>query len=305
MKKRWIAFFLLFLLLALMPGTALANAPAPRPGLTITLWSAPTQAAGIDLLVELSPQDENFSACNEELLKRAGLTMESSLALYSKYGFYSYLAHWKDAGSFFEIEDEHAHFWPDWECREQYELVCKSGRLFKLALFDKEGELIAVSEPINTDPKTEKKYFSGHVSWQLEYQTTDVSFRNKYDGITVFFATLFWAVLFASTITVIVETLIGRCFRLKPLGHIVKMNLLSNVIFNFAVWDFADMRGFPYGWTVAAGEVLVVVCEYFWLRRVYRETPRKRIFIFTLTANAASLAIGLTLNAILAAKYFL
>lgn len=96
-------------------------------------------------------------------------------------------------------------------------------------------------------------------------------------------------------ITLLIEFLVGLCFRMKPFHYIIIANLITNIPMNFVLlWlrSFIDGGG-VYWIALVILELIVCGFEFWFYTRKYRDRKKWVLLIFTLTANAMSAAAGL------------
>ena len=95
-------------------------------------------------------------------------------------------------------------------------------------------------------------------------------------------------ILAALIVTLFVESAVAFLMGIRPLRHVIGVNLLSNLSMNFlllALYDFVPVNAFLM---VVACEAAVVMIEYFFYRRRYPDYSKGKIVSFTALANLAS-----------------
>lgn len=86
--------------------------------------------------------------------------------------------------------------------------------------------------------------------------------------------------------TVLVEFLAAIPFRLKPYRHVVLINLVTNSVMNVLLY-ILRLNGMGL-WIVALLEAAVVLAEYLFYTRKYKDHPKGKLLLFSLIANALS-----------------
>ena len=86
--------------------------------------------------------------------------------------------------------------------------------------------------------------------------------------------------------TVLVEFLVAIPFRLKPYRYVVLINLITNLVMNVLLY-LLRLNGMGL-WIVALLEVAVVLVEYLFYTKKYKDHPKGKLLLFSLIANALS-----------------
>ena len=86
--------------------------------------------------------------------------------------------------------------------------------------------------------------------------------------------------------TVLVEFLAAIPFRLKPYRHVVLINLVTNSVMNVLLY-ILRLNGMGL-WIVALLEVVVVLVEYLFYTKKYKDHPKGKLLLFSIIANALS-----------------
>ena len=99
----------------------------------------------------------------------------------------------------------------------------------------------------------------------------------------------------ALQITILVEMLVGLCFRLRRIYRVILINLITNPVMNvlLLLLTFSISGEKTYWIALLVLEALVCGFEFWFYARKYRDRKKWVLLIFTLTANAASAAAGL------------
>lgn len=108
-------------------------------------------------------------------------------------------------------------------------------------------------------------------------------------------------------LTLLAEFLIALLFRIRPVKYVFAINAITNPVMNIllllAMLGLLAESGFGmerwvYWVVLAALEVVAVWVEYRFYTRKYPEIARKRLLLFSITANAASFLLGVAAGAL-------
>ena len=86
--------------------------------------------------------------------------------------------------------------------------------------------------------------------------------------------------------TVLVEFLAALIFKLKPYQYVIFINLITNLVMNMIL--AMTIEDISRLWTVTLLEVVVVLVEYFFYTKKYKDQPKRKLFAFSVIANALS-----------------
>ena len=94
--------------------------------------------------------------------------------------------------------------------------------------------------------------------------------------------------------TILVELLVGLCFRLRRIYRVVLINLITNPIMNtLLIFTYLIGGDAAYWIALLLFEILVCGFEFWFYVKKYRDRKWWVLLIFTLVANAMSAAAGL------------
>lgn len=108
-------------------------------------------------------------------------------------------------------------------------------------------------------------------------------------------------------LTLLAEFLIALLFRIRPVKYVFAINAITNPVMNIllllAMLGLLAESGFGmerwvYWVVLGALEVVAVWVEYRFYTRKYPEIERKRLLLFSITANAASFLLGVAAGAL-------
>ncbi len=317
-RSRWfrralVLFALLFLPLLPCGLVSFANGPVPRFEFDITVKNAPEGSYGVDFLVPRARiSEEEYTECNSKALGEAGLPEDCELVQYGEEGYVSYMAH--DSAAWFDGE---LRPWNkdcvSYGMQSAYSFITGFSDEVKIAVFDAEGHVLAVSDGFRAYPST-GRHFYGDVVFDVEQQdveapapkegetkakkpsggTVQVEVPDQKDRgftdhvIEVILAAFFLLVI--AVVTMLLELLIALLFRLKPVWWVLGVNLCTNLVFNVLLLFFCYVRRppVPYFRFVLIGEIIVVLVEYFAYTKLYTEYRKRRLFFYSVFANLFS-----------------
>ncbi len=119
--------------------------------------------------------------------------------------------------------------------------------------------------------------------------------ESGFASILLFVGVLLLEIAAAFALTILIELLVGLCFRMKPLRYIVFANLITNIPMNIVLLLISTLSGFGYWFALTVFEAIVLLIEFFFWRRKYASRKTWVVLLFTVAANAASLAAGVLL----------
>ncbi len=91
--------------------------------------------------------------------------------------------------------------------------------------------------------------------------------------------------------TALVEFLVALPFKLKPYKYVILINIVTNLAMNLilpVLRMVMSIRGYNDLWVVAPLEIVVVVVEYLFYTKEYKDHPKGKLLLFSLIANALS-----------------
>jgi len=295
-QHRVLALIVLLSMLLLLPMQVWANSPPPKPWFEIVLRDLPQGTAYVDMLVYLPESDPFYTELEERNLPQ-GFSSQSEIVTYCEDDFRSYTFHYMDAQSaigvkkidpvcfFFENPDigepiRHAHI----------EDVKAKGEI-RLALLDKEGNILHVSPTFRLEIRT----FLGTLDGDFVYNGADDTLEIRENPATAFayvgYALLAWLGLL---LTCLVEWLVAVFMGLENRTVVVKVNRVSQILMHVLYIALYSVIFWRYTVALIVLELLVYVGEFvcyrFWLMR---DIPVKKCLLFTVTANTASLILGM------------
>lgn len=286
---------------------SLANSPAPARCFTISPEHVPAEAEYLELLIPMSQEDPYYRSFNQSAAEKTGLTEDAPIARYvDEDGYISYSFHMAGAVSEMKLEDrgfeEEIYFSQSFGdgayagSQTHLEYIQENFGTIKAALLDGQGNILAVSEAASVVPGRHG-YLAGTIAYDCADGSLSPSMFEGY-GKNVLLAVLVLLLLLASFVvraafTGLVECLVGLIFQIRPLRTVFLVNIVSNIIFNLLLAIGTAMFYVPYLYFVIVGEAAVVWAEYQVYRRKLVSCQPRRILVFTVVANLASLLLGI------------
>lgn len=172
--------------------------------------------------------------------------------------------------------------------KDQYNDLTDDFSNIKIAITDKDGNILTISDKTDLAPPKLGGYLHGWLTYDASNGNVKV---NKYeDNITFFIVNIIGVIL-----TIIIETITAVFFKMKPFRNIVVVNLITQVIMRI----LGFISPLEYLLTLFILEVLVYISEYNIYRKIYKEISSRKVLVFTVIANSLSLVIGLIVNFIM------
>ena len=306
-------FFAFFFLPAFSgPRDVYANSPVPQYDFSVTVKNAPEGAYGVDFLIpkECIPEEE-YTDYNEAIAE-SGFSRDSGIVQYAEDGYVSFMAHCRPCWF-----DGELHEWNgDLEAygmTSGYDIISGQPDV-KLAVFDREGKVLAVSESFKAHRSTPRHYYGnitfdignaaletngpGPLSGSIEADIPDPETDGFADRVIETILAAFFLLVIA-VITMVLELLVALLFRLKPVWWVLAVNLCSNLVFNVLLVFFCYLKypPVPYLRFVLTGEAVVVLAEFLAYTKLYENYGKLRLFFYTLVANVFSAVLVLLFTA--------
>lgn len=308
-RQFWMVVSAMALLLAAVPFFSFANSAAPAQAVNIWVYEMPEKGAYLELLIPMEESDRAYTSFNETMDQVRGFTPDSEIASYrDEKGYISYFAHMRGAvASQTERVSDNAVFCSfgdgaiEGGCTH-LEYMQEHFGTIKAAVLDREGRILAVSDEASIRPEkdrfgNEKGYLAYGITYNPVTGELQTSFGGSGGGTFAAFAVIFFLLIVHAVFTAAAECGVGWLFRIRPLGKIAVVNLLSNLIFNILLvisemTGAGSMFGMTYLTRVVIGEILTAACEYLIYCRIFPEEKHARLLVFTAAANLVSLTGG-------------
>ena len=302
MKKRnRLSLFVLAiaLLVGFMPFEASANSPPPAPFYSFQIHNLPENSAYVDILIPFSESDDYYETVNQDLLPDE-FSADAEIIYYCKQGFYSYTFHYRDAASVISLDREgfvyffaDEAFVSDWDGEVRYahcDDIYERGYI-RLAILDKFGNILHVSPTLTLTNRSLFEVLQNEFVYDAESQKFQVERRTSSFGTGLYILISILGTLLTCTLECFVAGVFG--LRSVPKGLIFGTNALSQALMYVLYVVLYGVIFWKYKYVVILLEIMVYLGEYHWYCRKMHGVSRKRILFYTVTANTASLILGL------------
>lgn len=285
-------YFVLFLILMLcIPSLSVsANAPAPPSYFYCQVENASIESVYMDILIELDTQSAEYTAFNSKNT-RGGITAQSQIATYSEDGYMSLSFHYIDVTSHLGIDS------PYFTMRTYSQSIDKVSKTIKAVLLDKDGNILKISEAINTTPPTLDE-FAYRLVYDANKSAPTLEFSHFYKGSPNsmgFTFPLLLMLLLRMFLSTTAETLIAIPFKIRPLWKIAVVNIVTQIILIlFMSMSIIDLTYTP---SLIVAESFVYIAEMVAYFLLFKEVPKLKIILYTICANTFTLLMGLFMNA--------
>lgn len=296
-KKLFFAFVIVSILVFSSALPVFANAPAPANHLMVVLSNLPDDAVYADLLIRISQDDPNFVDFQSNNYSDS-VSKSSEIVSYSDDSFYSFTFHYKDAKSSIRIEPYYDDlFYVDFcnglayqDYLTQYESLRNHYRDVKIALLDKDFNIIVVSEATRLPKESNAVVFDGII--YFDFDTNSLDFDTRINPYFIIFGGFFsiW-VMFVSVGTETVTSLLFG-FKGRQALTILTVNICSQVIMRLLYL----VLPFTYFIETIILEVCVYTVEFLIYKKHFKDTSVIKIVGYTIAANTLSLLLGILLD---------
>lgn len=286
--KRTVTILLTLLLLSVflvLPVSA--NTAPPPPNFTVYLTNYPPEARYMDVLVQLSPEDADYTDNRDNFPNDTWAG--SQIFSYEEDGYVSYTFHYRGAQRYIKINNhDRVEFFANADEKLQ------RFQSIKIAVLDNEGYILQISEPFDPAPSLFMAVGQGYAYYDYEEDKVEVSGHSDAWLLGVYLAISLAGVV----VTVLVEWLIAHCF--TPLLLYLKVVLLTNLVTQLTMRIlFVLLYSFLWQnywfWTLLL-EVAVYTAEYFTYRKYILTAPKKTILTYVIVANTVTLLLGIGVN---------
>lgn len=289
--KRLTSVLLIVLTVLMLAMPVSANSPPPGYFCSFHFENLPEGTAYVDILIELSEDASVYRTLNENNLP-SGVSETSAIASFCEDGYRSYSLHYADASAMMEPEDNYAiiHDKVLIELRSSGELDN-----IKLAMVDEAGAVLLVSAPHSLAQKS--KFLFMELAGDVYYDAKTDSLTVQEQLSTVSILTFLIISIAGLLLTLFVEWEVGWAFGLhKEYSRLILLtNTVSQVLMRIVDILIRGFIGFAYLYVVLVLEVFVYAGEFLVYRKKMKTVSWKRCLLYTITANSASLLIGLWL----------
>ena len=288
------ALAVVVLLAAFLPLAVSANSAPPSFAYTFYLQELPTDTKYVDILIPLNENDDSYVQVNEGNLPGTFLG-DAQILTFRQDGYCSYTFHYRDALSDMEVSSEQqvvffATNQPEHTQNGHREQIEEMGTI-RLAMLDEKGNVLQVSKELVLNSRRIFATLTGKFQYNAAADTFDMSRETNHGFVFLYLLIAFAGLVF----TCISEYLISVPFGLwKQYGNtIVCVNIVSQILMHLLYILLYGLLFWRYAAAVLLLEVLVFAGECLYYTRKMNTEPGYKCILYGITANIASLVIGL------------
>lgn len=291
---------LLAILVCALPVSVSANSPGPAVHLTVVFSNLPENAVYADILIKIQESDPNYVAFQPNEFAD-DVQDAQELVNYSVDGFRSFTYHYKDAMSNMKLEPYYDDLYYADFCNgsefhnflTQYEDLRKNYSDVKVVLLDKDFQILVVSGDSQSLKDGKIATFDGQLSYDAASDRLEADTRMSYSGLFFLIMGILLVVLFIF-LSVGTEVVTALLFRLrgKRLVAIVIVNACTQITMRILYLALP----FTYLLETIILEVLVYSAEFIVYKKRFKDVSTAKILAYTVTANTASLLLGILLD---------
>jgi len=291
MKRITTVLLTLLLLSAFLVLPVSANGPAPYPTFTVYLTNYPPEARYMDVLVQLSPEDADYTDNRDNFPDDTW--GGSQIFSYEEDGYVSYTFHYRGAQCYIRISKSgRVEFFANSEEKLQ------RFQSIKIAVLDEQGNILQISEPFDPDPSALMAMNLGYANYDYEADTVEVP-NHSNETLSLGIIGIYILISLAGVVvTVFVEWLISHFFvSLLLYGKVIvwtnvitqlTMRILFVLLYSFLLPNYLL-------WTLLL-EVAVYTAEYLVYCKRIPTAPKKTILTYVIVANTVTLLLGIAVN---------
>lgn len=256
------------------------NGPPPEPSVAIQVINTPDDAMSIDVLYQ--PHIVNFDHLNTH---RPEL-LESELVGYQDDGYISFSLYYQAADTHTYRKDRSTHFF---QVRNYDPAIFNNIRVVSL---NQSGHILKVSDPIDISKERFYTYGNPGITYDFGSNHAKVNYKTASLWNIVFYSLVYGAgrIFFS----VLIEVLIGLLAKFRPIWIVIVANLITQGIITGGLPFLSHSTSYVFA--VVVFEIAVVAIEYAIYNMSIKSIDKKKLLIFAVGANLASLFIILPLN---------
>lgn len=275
---------------------AYADSPAPPNYFHCYVTNADSNVTNTDILIKINNDSPNYTDFNTSNSNAQGFDSSAQIVTYNQDGYMSLSFHYKNVDSLRSVQREDLSIEKHIILNNGYKPISTITNSIKIALLDKDGNVLKVSDAVSIMPKDNTTY-PRSVNYNAAGETPKITFAQYYSGYnnnySIVISTLFiLAFLARMLISTSIETLIAVPFKIKPFWKIVVVNIVTQLLLLLLL----AFGGLSYINAVIIGEILVYISEFAAYIFLYKNISKRRLALYTIVANSASLAVGLIFN---------
>jgi hypothetical protein len=291
LKKTAALFTITLLMLVAIPCFASANGPPPDTSITIMVVNPPAEAAYIDILVDKSLKEINAASPNPDVFAAYPIIVNSELVSCDSDGYVSYsLFYEHDAYSNAQFLNLEFHQRSGNKFSGAFDFDINS---IKIVLLDGSGKILQISDTVVlAQPDDHIHTPTSIVSYDYNSNIAKVKFLVDTSSIT--FVVMMFMAVFRMLFSTGVEIIIAVPFKIKRIKVLVIVNIITQTIISLGIPIVTMLMSYTV--SVVIFEILIYILEFFAYLNFLREPKWKKVLLYTVTANTASLLLGLLLN---------
>lgn len=274
---------------------AYADSPPPPSYFYSYVTNTNSSVKYTDILIKISKSSKYFTDLNNSIAHEYGFKSSTPIVNYNKDGYMSISFHCNDVSSSPSILQGDLGMCKIIELENGYKPISTMTDSIKIALFDKSGNVLKVSNAVSVMPKVNDTY-PNEVKYDARGTTPVVNFTQYYQGHTnntvILSAFLILAFLIRMAISTAIETLIAIPFKIRPLWKIVVINIATQIL----LFAFIASGILSYANAVIVGEIFVFISEFVAYIFLFKHISKPKLALYTVIANTTSLAVGLIFN---------
>lgn len=290
MKRTVTVLLTLLLLTALLALPVSANGPAPNPVFLVELENYPPEACYMDLLVKMSPDNENYADNRENFPDDTW--GNSQIFSYEENEYMSYTFHYRGAEGNIKMNNGRVEFF------ERTDENIKRFQSVMIAVLDEQGSILQISEPFDPESSSIMVMSLGYARYDYEADVVEVAEHSQAAWVLGILGVYILIAILGGLVTVFVEWLIAHCF--TPLILYLKVVVVTNLVTQltmrvlFALLYTLLWQNYWF-WTLLL-EVAVYTAEYLVYCKRIPTAPKKTIFTYVIVANTVTLLLGIGVN---------
>lgn len=271
-----------------------ADSPPPPNYFYSYVTNTNSNAKYTDILIKISKNSKYYTGLNTSNAQEYGFNSSTPIVNYNKDGYMSICFHCNDVSSMPSIL-QNLDMCKTIELENGYKPISTMTDSIKIALFDKSGNVLKVSDAVSVMPTVNDTY-PNEVNYDASSTIPIVNFVPFYKGYAnnaVILLNFFvFAFLIRMAISTTTETLIAIPFKIRPLWKIVVINIATQIL----LFAFISSGRLSYNSSILIGEIFVFIFEFVAYIFLFKNISKPKLALYTVIANTISLVIGLIFN---------
>lgn len=272
---------------------AYANSPPPPSYFYSYVTNLDSNVKYSDILIKISQNSKYYTDLNTSNMSAYGFNSTTPIVAYNQDGYISISFHCKNVQSIPSVFNADFGMCGTVELDNSSNPISSMTDSIKIALLDKNGELLKVSKAVNVTP-IDDNTFPRTVRYNTRNETPTIEFSPYYHGYSAMtFPLLFiLAFLIRMTISTAIEAWVAVPFKIRPLRKIVVVNIVTQIL----LFAFIKFGGVSYTDAVIIGEIFVFITEFVAYTLLFKHFSKPKLALYTVIANTISLFVGLIFN---------